>query len=631
MDNSAESKRTVRFAEFELDLRAGELRSGDYRVILPEKPLQILSALLERPGEMVTREELIKRLWPTGTFVDFNLGLNKAVNRLREALRDSAEQSRFIETVPKRGYRLIVEVSGGADAPSDNEAALSRQPSHTKVRVKSWAVSLTTGLALLAITALVFDYARVHGLKKIVQPQVRSIAVLPLENVSGDPTQDYFADGITDELITELGKIRQLRVVSRTSVMHYKDVHASLAQIARELSVDAVIEGTVLHSGKRVRITAQLIDASTDKHLWAESYEGDAGDVLAIQDEVATSIANQIRIKLTPEERAVLSSSKVVNPESHEAYLKGRYLWAERTPDALRKSIEYFNAAIQKDPNYALAYAGLADTYGVMSDHDVSYPAEAYPKAKAAALKALEIDDTLAEAHAALGRIEWGYDWDAAAAEKEFLRAIQLNPSDSTAHQWYSDLLSEQGRVEEGIQEAKRALDLDPLSVAMPLKLGDAYYFAHRYDEAIEEVRNTVDLHPASSDSHQNLAIYYLAKKMYAPFLTEAQLWLKLSGEKSSADAAAAIGRIDAAHYSEALRIMIDQAVAERKVAYSSAVWIAYLCAERGDKEQAFYWLEKAYSERDDSIRCINVDPGFDAFHSDPRFQDLLRRVGLSS
>jgi TolB-like protein/DNA-binding winged helix-turn-helix (wHTH) protein len=612
-------------------LRAGELRSGDYHVILPEKPLQILSALLERPGELVTRDELIKRLWPTGTFVDFNLGLNKAVNRLREALRDSAEKSRFIETVPKRGYRLIVDVSPGAGTPSESEAGLSPHASYTRVGIKSWAASLTAALALLAITALVFHYARVHRTASTIQPQIRSIAVLPLENVSGDPTQDYFADGITDELTTELGKIRELRVVSRTSVMHYKDVHAALPQIARELSVDAVVEGTVLHTGKRVRITAQLIDASTDKHLWAESYEGDAGDVLAIQDEVATSIANQIRIQLTPEERAVLSSSQLVNPESHEAYLKGRYMWAQRTPDALRKSIQYFNDAIQKDPNYALAYAGLADTYGVMSDHDVSYPAEAYPKAKAAALKALEIDDTLAEAHAALGRIEWGYDWDAARAEKEFLRAIQLNPSDSKAHQWYSDLLSEQGRADEGIREAKRALDLDPLSVAIPLKLGDAYYFAHRYDEAIEQGRSAADLHPSASDSHQSLAIYYLAKKMYAPFLTEAQLWLKLSGEESGTEAAAAIGRIDAAHYSEALRIMIDQAVAERKVAYSSAVWIAYLCAERGDKDQTFYWLEKAYDERDDSIRCINVDPGFDAFHSDPRFQDLLRRVRLTS
>ncbi|MGA8442960.1 MAG: winged helix-turn-helix domain-containing protein [Candidatus Sulfotelmatobacter sp.] len=631
MESPAESKRVIRFAEFELDLRAGELRTNGHHVILPEKPFQILAALLERPGEMVTRDELVKRLWPAGTFVDFNLGLNKAVNRLREALGDSAEHPRFIETVPKRGYRLVVEVSSGVGTPPATEVALSPHPSRREVTVRGWAPLVAAGLALLAVAALVFDYVWVNRPWRTVQPLIRSIAVLPLENVSGDSAQDYFADGITDELITELGKIRQLRVVSRTSVMRYKDAGKSLPQIARELNVDAVIEGTVLHSGKRVRITAQLIEASTDKHLWAESYEGDAGDVLAIQDEVATSIANQVRIKLTPEERAILSSSQVVNPESHEAYLKGRYLWDERTPEGLRKSIEYFNEAIQKDPNYALAYAGLADTYGVLSDHDVSFPRDSYPKAKAAALKALEIDDTVAEAHSALGRVEWGYDWDAARAEKEFLRAIQLNPSDSTAHQWYSDLLSEEGRAEEAIREAKSALELDPLSVAIPLKLGDAYYFAHRYDDAIEQSRKTVHLHPTASDPHQNLATYYLAKKMYAPFLTEARLWLKLSGEASSAKAAAAIGRIDAAHYSEALRIMIDQAIAERKVAYSSAVWIAYLCAEREDRDQAFRWLESAYRERDDSIHFINVDPGFDAFRSDPKFQDLLRRLGLTS
>jgi TolB-like protein/DNA-binding winged helix-turn-helix (wHTH) protein len=629
MESSAESKRIIRFAEFELDLRAGELSSNDYHVILAEKPFQILTALLERPGEMVTRDELVKRLWPTGTFVDFNLGLNKAVNRLREALRDSAEQPRFIETVPKRGYRLVVEVSSGVGTAPATEVALSRHPSQKKV--KGWALFLTAGLALLTAGSLVFDHVWVNRPWKTTQPLIRSIAVLPLEDVSGDPTQDYFADGITDELITELGKIGQLRVVSRTSVMGYKGVHKPLARIARELNVEAVIEGTVLRSGKRVRITAQLIEASTDKHLWAESYEGEAGDVLALQDEVATAIANQIRIKLTQEERVILSSSQVVNPESHEAYLKGRYLWDERKPEGLRKAIEYFNEAIQKDPNYALAYAGLADTYGVLSDHDMSYPREAYPKAKAAALKALEIDDTLAEAHAALGRVEWGYDWDAAQAEKEFLRAIQLNPSNSTAHQWYADLLSEERRADEAIREAKKALELNPLSEAIPLKLGEAYYFAHRYDEAIEQGRYTVDLHPTASDSHQNLAVYYLAKKMYAPFLTQAQLWLKSSGEESSAKAAAAISRIDAAHYPEALRIMINQAVAQRKVAYSSAVWIAYLCAERGDKDEAFHWLETAYRDRDDSIRSINVDPGFDEFHSDPRFQDLLRRVGLTA
>jgi TolB-like protein/DNA-binding winged helix-turn-helix (wHTH) protein/Tfp pilus assembly protein PilF len=630
MESSAELRRTIRLGEFDLDLRAGELRSDDYHVILPEKPFQILTALLERPGEMVTRDDLVRRLWPAGTFVDFNLSLNKAVNRLREALRDSAERPRYIETVPKRGYRLVVEVSGATVAPPTAVAALSEPPSQKKVTVKRWTAFLIAGLGLVAAVALVFNYAVVTRPGGTAPPPIRAIAVLPLENVSGDPDQDYFADSITDELITELGKIGELRVVSRTSVMRYKDMHKSLAQIAHELKVDAVIEGTVLRSSNRVRITAQLIEASTDKHLWAESYEGEAGDVLALQDEVATAIANHIRIKLSPEQRVTLSSSQVVNPGAHDAYLRGRYLWEERTPEALRKAIEYFNDAIRKDPQYAQAYAGLANTYNVLSNHDISSPRDSYPKAKAAALKALEIDETLAEAHVALGRVEWGYDWDTANAEKEFLRAIQLNPSNSTAHQWYAGLLAERGRIDEALREAKSAFELDPLSVAIPLKLADTYYFSHQYDEAIEQARNTVTLHPSSPDSHQNLAVYYLAKKMYAPFLTEAQLWLRSSGEEFSTEAAAGIGRIDAAHYTEALRILINQAVAERKVAYSSPVWIAYLCAERGDRAQAYYWLETAYTERDDAIRTINADPGFDTLRSDQRFRDLLRRIGLT-
>ncbi len=513
MESSAESKRIVRIADFELELRAGELRRGDYRVILPKKPFQILTALLERPGELVTRDELVRRLWPAGTFVDFNLSLNKAMNRLREALQDSAEAPRVIETLPKRGYRLIAEVDGIGVHPAI-EAEPTALPFGKDGIFMRRVLLLTAGLGVLAAVTLLFNFIRVGASWSTVQAPIRSIAVLPLENISGDLGEEYFADGITDELITELGKIGQLRVVSRTSVMRYKGLHKPLHQIARELNVGAIVEGTMLRSGTRVRITAQLIDASTDRHLWAESYEGEAGDVMAFQDEVATAIANRIRINLTPEERAVLRASQRVDPESHDTYLKGRFLWNQRTPNELRKAIEFFNEAIQKDPNYALAYAGLADTYSVLSDHDVLYPSEAYPKAKAAALKALQIDDTLAEAHAALGRIEWGYDWDTARAENEFQRAIQLNYSDSTAHQWYADLLIEGRRADEAIREAKSAFALDPFNVPISLKLGEAYYYAERYDEAIEQGRNTVDLHPSSGDSHQDLAIYYLGKKM---------------------------------------------------------------------------------------------------------------------
>jgi TolB-like protein/DNA-binding winged helix-turn-helix (wHTH) protein len=435
------------FGVFELDLRAGELRKHGLRVRLQEQPFQVLAMLLEHPGEVVTREELQKKLWPADTFVDFDNGLNKAINKIREALGDSAESPRFVETVARRGYRFLAEVKV-ANAVPVRGSDLATQP-HPEAEARdhaglagklaipkhflpplAWKISAFALLLLMASLAAWKLHSWNHP-----SPVIRSLAVLPLESLSSDASQDYFADGMTDELISDLGQISALRVISRTSVMVYKHARKPLPQIARELNVDAVVEGTVLRSGDQVRITAQLIEASADRHLWSQSYEGELRDTLALQNKVARAIADQIRISLNPQEQAALKKVKVVNPQAYESFLKGRYFWNKRTADGLKVALAYFNQSIEEDPKYAPAYSGLADTYALLADweYGVMTPKEALPKAKAAAIKALELDGALGEAHNSLAFC-LDSDWDFDSAGKEFRRAIELNPGYATAH-----------------------------------------------------------------------------------------------------------------------------------------------------------------------------------------------------
>ena len=467
------------FGLFELDLRAGELRKHGLRIRLQEQPFQVLVMLLEHHGEVVTREELQKRLWPADTFVDFDHGLNKAISKIREALGDSAESPRFVETVARRGYRFLAEVRAADTTPGTSPVPATQAPASTEARDRSnlagepampkpvarpvaRMVSLFVVLLVIATLAAWKFYSW-----KRSSAVIRSLAVLPLESLSNDASQDYFADGMTDELISDLGQISALRVISRTSVMAYKRTNKPLPQIARELNVDAVVEGTVLHSGDQVRITAQLIEASSDKHLWSQSYEGELRDTLALQNQVARAVADQIRINLNAQERTALKSVRVVNPQAYESYLKGRYFWNKRTADALRVALAYFNQAIDEDPKYAEPYSGLADTYALLGDwqYAAMTPKEALPKAKAAAIKALELDNTLGEAHNSLAFCLDGFDWDFDSAGKEFRRAIELNPGYATAHHWYAWHLSLVGQNEEAIVEMKKAESLDPLSI----------------------------------------------------------------------------------------------------------------------------------------------------------------------
>jgi len=457
---------------------------------------------------------------------------------------------------------------------------------------------------------------------------IRSLAVLPMENLSGDASQNYFADGMTDELITDLAQISALRVISRTSVMVYKGARKPLPQIARELNVDAVVEGTVLRSGDQVRITAQLIEASTDKHLWSQSYEGELRDTLALQNRVASAIADQIRINLTPQEQAALKNVKVVNPQAYESYLKGRYFWNKRTADGLKVALAYFKQAIEEDPRYAQAYSGLADTYALLGDwqYAVMTPKEAFPKAKAAAIKALELDSTLGEAHNSLAFVLDGFDWDFESAGKEFRRAIELNPGYATAHHWYAWHLSLLGRYDEAIAEMRQAENLDPLSLIINADLAELLVLAHSYDESIRQSRKTIEMDPDFALAHNQLAQAYLQKHKYDEAVAEMQKAVQLSGGTPTCIANLARAYVASGKKSEAVKLLSDM-MKRSNPGYSNASEIAMIYASLGETDQAMNWLDKGYEERFNP--GVLLRPGFDPLRSDSRFQNLLRRVGL--
>jgi TolB-like protein/DNA-binding winged helix-turn-helix (wHTH) protein/Flp pilus assembly protein TadD len=630
----------LRFGVFEVDLRAGELRKHGLRIRLQEQPFQLLAMLLEHPAQVVTREELQKKLWPGDTFVDFDHGLNKAVNKIRDALGDSAESPRFVETVARRGYRFLAEVKAADQAAvrspefarlnlpaaeTRDRAELVGAPATPKRRLPPllWKISV---LVLLAVIAA-FAVWKIHSRNR-PGSAIHSLAVLPLESLSNDASQDYFADGMTDELISDLGQIRALRVISRTSVMGYKHARKPLPQIARELNVDAIVEGTVLRSGDQVRITAQLIDAAADKHLWSQSYEGELKDTLALQNQVARAIADQIRINLNPQEQAALKSAKVVNPEAYESYLKGRYFWNKRTPDSLRVALAYFNQAIDEDLTYAQAYSGLADTYALLGDwqYGVMTPKEALPKAKAAAIKALQLDNTLSEAHNSLAFCFDAFDWDLESAGKEFQRSIELNPGYATAHHWYAWHLSLLGRYDQAIEEMRKAKSLDPLSLIINADLAELLVIAHFYDESIIQSRKTIEMDPNFALAHNQLAQAYLQKHMNEEAIAELQQAVELSAGSPTCIANLARAYAASGRTSEAAKLLSDLKN-HSNGGYSDAAEVSVVYAALGDKDQAMHWLELGYEQRFNP--GVLLRPGFDPLRSDPRFQDLVRRIGF--
>jgi len=528
---------------------------------------------VERAGHLVSKEELLSRVWPDSFVEEANLSVN--ISALRRAIGDGHQDSgKYIETIPRVGYRFVAPVREAAG-----------------------------------------------------EPDIHSIAVLPLANLSADPAQEYFTDGLTEELITELAKISRLRVISRSSVMHFKETRKTVPEIARELNVDAVVEGAVSRDGNRVRISAQLIEARTDHHLWAESYEGDLGDVLRLQDQVALAIANEIKVKLTPLHQGPHRASvRTVSSEVHELYLKGRFHWYKRTEDGLKKSIEYFQQAIERDPSYALAYSALADSYNMLGLWSVLPHTEAAPKAKAAATRALEIDDQLAEPHASLGWSRFAFDWDWAGAEREFKRAIDLNPGYESAHRWLCNCLQQQGRLDEASVEIKVAKELDPLSLVNNTVLGQNLYFLHKYDQAIEQERKTLEIDNFAY-AHYVLGSAYEQKGDLGKAITEFQKAATLNANPvypaGLGHAFALAGR-----RREAQKLLDELSTRskERNIAWNE---IAVIYVGLGENDRALAMLKTAYEKHSSQLNWLKVDPRFDHLRNDPRFQDVLRRMNL--
>lgn len=622
----------VTFGAYEFNPCSGELRKEGMRVRLEGQPLAILQVLLERPGELVTREELQKKLWPGDTFVDFEHSLNAAIKRLRAVLSDSADQPRYIETLARRGYSFVAPTNGVvADREREKPvAATVESPAPPQVSVYKKRFWLVAGAALCVIVLAGREWRLSRNrLTAPAIPPVRSLAVLPLENLSGDPSQEYLADGMTEELIGRLAAIRGLRVISRTSAMHFKNTTLSMPEIAKTLGVDAIVEGSIIREGGEVRVHAQLIRGATDEHIWAGEYQREYRSLLALQDEVSRNIAERIEISLTPQERLTLASTHPLDPEAHDDYLKGSYYFNQRTQDALNKSTGFFQQAIVRDPGYALAYSGLADAYAMFGFRGGFPSKDALLRAKAAALKAIELDDNLAEPHASLAFIAETYEWNWAMAEREYKRAVQLNPNDARTHNWYAGYLMYMGRLEEGISEARRARELDPLSLPVNNALAGRLLAAGRYDLALEQVQKTLLLDPHFAPARQTLGWAYLHKGRREEAIQEFQKALQLSGTEDT-DLMLDLGfaYATAGKRGEAKRILDTlKSLRERGIVPSSSIAILY--GALGDSNEAFVWLEKAYEERDPQLTYLNAGRRFEPLRQDPRFRALVQRVGL--
>ena len=648
----------VRFGPFQADLVTGELTRNGVRRRLPGQPFEVLSLLLERPGDLVTRDELRRRLWPEDTFVDFDHGLNAAVNKLREALGDSAERPRYGETVPRRGYRLIVPVEAVTSEPQRAPALPDEPPAPEAVPAapvnaapveaapvaaepvaaaprRSRKSLVRAGMAVLALAvvaavasfllrrSVVATSALVAGRAAASKRQaIRSLAVLPFEDLSRGAEEPYFADGMTEAVLQRLSSIASLRIASRTSVMPYRERRLPLAEIAAQLHVDAVVEGAVQREGSRVRISVKLIRIADDRTLWANAYEREMADVLTLQNDVARTIGEEIHGRLTAAEWRELSRARRVDPQAYQAYLKGRFYQRKASTEANVKGAESFREAIRLDPGYAPAHVGLAD-----SEVFLWPPADAMPRAKAAALKALALDPELPGAHAALGLVKTYGDWDWAGAEASFRRALQLDPRSAEAHYRFSLLLCVVGRFEEAIEHGRRAADLEPLSPNERADLGRVYFFARRNREAVVELSRALELDPT-----YRWAIVFLSRvhEVEGRFEDSLALW----------ERKAALTGVDAAEVvllREAFRkgghdAMLERIVEQERLQPKSSVShvnIARHLIRLRRTDESFAALEEAFAVRGRDLIYLGVDPGFDPVRDDPRFADMLRRLGL--
>ena len=629
-----------RFGSFELDPSVHELRSAGRRVPLQGKPYAVLLALVSRAPRLVTREELHRELWGEGVFVDAEHGLNTAVRKLREALGDDAQAPRYVETVARHGYRFTAPVETLPPGADGEEPKPARAAAGTGVAVpvaagdgaSAGARLRNAGIAvlamvLLAVAALAFRFTGREGPGGVESaPEVRSIAVLPLLNHSGDPEREYFADGMTEALIAELAQVGAWRVTSRTSSMAFKGRERRLPEIARELDVDAVIEGSVVHTGERVRVTVQLLDARADRHLWAESFERPAADVLLLQAEIAAAAARQVSVRLRA--RSGDTTARAVDPVAYDAYLRGRYFWNRRTPEGFRKALAEFDRVTTIAPGWAPGWAALAGTYGLVaiSGYDLMPPSEAMPRARDAARRALDLDDTLAEAHAAIAWVSFTYDWNFAVAEREFRRAIELDPSYATAHQWYSNLLCASGRLEEAQAAIAKALALDPLSLVINNEAAWPDYYARRYDQSDARYLRTLDLDPDYPTAHLELGMNHAVRGRWAEAITAYERYREASGDTAQATAFIAHAEASRGNRARALALR-DELLARSATAYVPSYALAVAELGLGDHARALDALERALAGREDALLYVGVDPLFDPLRREPRFVELLRRI----
>jgi TolB-like protein/DNA-binding winged helix-turn-helix (wHTH) protein len=624
MGNSA--KHLYEFGPFRIDTVERLLLCGPVKIPLTPKAADTLLVLVANSGRVLEKDEIIKSVWPD-TFVEEG-ALARNISTLRKALGDGMEDFRYIETIPKRGYRFVAPVKDLAalpEPPKDLHEKPEPFVEEHPQRRRTWRTAWITGAALFSLAVMVtFFWRQSH-----TRPVIRSLAVLPLDNPSHDPAQEYFADGMTEELINSLAKIESLKVISRTSAFTYKGVkNKALPQVARELNVDAIVEGSVLQSDKRVRITVQVFEGKSEKQLWAQSYEEDLRDVLALQSQVASAIAREIRVQLTPQEKQRLAQSRQVDPEAYLAYSYGRYWWNKRTPEELQKGIEYFQNAIVNDPSYAPAYAGLADAYSLLGSigSDVLPPSEVMPKARTAALQAVKLDDNLAEGHTSLAYVKLSYDWDLPGAEREFKRAIDLNPGYATAHHWYAHYLLASAQPERALAEIRRAQVLDPLSLSINVGLGWCLYHAHRYDEAIQQYRSTLAIDPNFSLAHATLGMALVQKHSYDEAMAEFNKALALPGSHSFALANIARTYALSGKPAEARRVLRDLERSARQQ-YVPAMYVAAVYAALGESDASIRCIKKAFEERSDYMIYLRTEPSVDGLRSDPRFQDFLKII----
>jgi len=633
---------SIRFGEFELKPKSGELCKAGLPVKLQPQPLRVLVLLASNAGKLVTREEIQQAIWEGVTFVDFEHGLNFCIKQIRAALGDNAQAPRFIETLPRRGYRFIAaveEISEHEDiatrSSSESRTIENFVPSASNEELarnlnRSSRLSPIVALAILVLlVAAGYASWKLFATGSVPTRGRVMLGVMPFENLSGDPDQEYFSDGMTEELIAQLGGLQPARlgVIARTSAMTYKRGNRDIRQIGSELKVDYVLEGSVRREGDRVRITAQLIQVSDQTHLWSESYERRSQNTLALQSDVSRKIAQALALELLPERSASAADASIPG-DGYDAFLKGRYLWNKGRSEDVERSVGFYNRALELAPGYAPALAGLADSYILLGMYYTMPPTEAYPKAKLAVTRAIELDNGLAEGHTTLGTILFRFDWDWVAAEAEFKRAIELNPSYGRAHHDYAWFLVARERFDEAVNEIKRAQELDPLSPLANSDVGWVYLRARRYDDAINQIERTLELAPEFASAQACLERAYRLKGMYKEAVESARKAMIREG--ATPRELAALEQSDAREAMKGVWLWrLKRREATARTREVSPYWFAAQYAELGNKDAAFEWLERAFKERDSELVSLKVDPAFDDLRTDARYAGVLHWIGL--